>query len=240
MHVGTSLVQIVHPQGFDLWTSENHWVSFYPSNTPVLKLILPSFVVDVLIWFFDVCSLIWRGVPPCSSNFTSGLARRNISHSGRQTFSAVSSECKLCFPIVLLPICLSRHVFTIPTRYFDMRQQHVVLLLCFLLTTYSLAVQNWFIEFQQSPCKPIPGSAVLLGLIAIGWMMNGAVDVLGWRLTYCHKEQEKIGDGYVWEAGCFFSSLEFQSRAIAHCQITTINLILCYGLWMRRETKRKL
>ena len=154
MHVGTSLVQIVHPQGFDLWMSKNHWVSSYPSNTPVLKLILPSFVVDVLIWFFDVCSLIWHGMPPCSFNLTSGLARRNISHSGRWTFSAVSSECKLCFLIVLLPICLSRHVFTIPTWYFNMRQQHVVLLLCFFSQHTPSLFKIDLLSFSNHHLKP--------------------------------------------------------------------------------------
>ena len=46
---------------------------------------------------------------------------------------------------------------------------------CFLFTT-SLAV------YQDSAIVPVslfPGSPVLLGLVAIGWMMNGAVDVLG-------------------------------------------------------------
>ena len=71
MHVGT---HIVHPCPFDFWTSEDHWVSYYLSDTYVLELIIPFFVVDVVIRFFDVRGSLSCGAPPCSSNFTSGLA----------------------------------------------------------------------------------------------------------------------------------------------------------------------
>ena len=152
MHVGTSLVHIVHPRRFDLWTSKNHWVSSYPTRTTLaLKLKQLSFIVDVLSWCFDVCRLIWHGVPPCSFNLNSKLAQpTHVLHSG-------STLLPLCLPNVSqFPHLFSHQLVSLdmclPFQFNISRARHSsVSTIFFSQHTYSLASQNWLIEFQQSP-----------------------------------------------------------------------------------------